>query len=524
MENKENSIGSENQPSKKGLKKQQKAAEKEAKKEARKQAQGEQQASQEEDVSKGFYGNMPMIQSTERPDRTILDLKDLTPSLKDKKVWVRARLQTSRAKGKQCFFVLRQQKWTIQALVCVGPNVSKQMVKFSAGINKESIIDVEGFVRTVDQKIEACSQHDVELHCEQVWVVSSAAPRLPLLIEDAVRPDTDDALATVNQDTRLDNRILDLRTTTNQAIFRIEAGVCKYFRDFLMEKDFIEVHVPKIISAASEGGANVFTVSYFKDKAYLAQSPQLYKQMAMTADFDRVFTIGQVFRAEDSNTHRHLTEFVGLDLEMAFKFHYHEVVEVIGDMFVHIFKNLRDNLQEEIETVGRQYKSEPFKFLEPSLVLTYKEGVRLLRDNGVDMGDEDDLSTPAEKLLGRLIKQKYDTDFFILDKFPLAVRPFYTMPDPTDKKWSNSYDMFMRGEEILSGAQRVHCPELLTERAKDKGVDIQHIKSYIDSFRYGAPPHAGGGIGMERVTMLFLGLDNIRKTSMFPRDPKRLTP
>lgn len=524
MENKENSSGGENQPSKKGLKKQQKAAEKEAKKEARKQAQGEQQVSQEEDVSKDLYGNMPMIQSTERPDRTILDLKDLTPSLKDKKVWVRARLQTSRAKGKQCFFVLRQQKWTIQALVCVGPNVSKQMVKFSAGINKESIIDVEGFVRTVDQKIESCSQHDVELHCEQVWVVSSAAPRLPLLIEDAVRPETDDALATVNQDTRLDNRILDLRTTTNQAIYRIEAGVCKYFRDYLMEKDFIEIHVPKIISAASEGGANVFTVSYFKDKAYLAQSPQLYKQMAITADFDRVFTIGQVFRAEDSNTHRHLTEFVGLDLEMAFKFHYHEVIEVIGDMFVHIFKNLRDNLQEEIETVGRQYKSEPFKFLEPSLVLTYKEGVRLLRDNGVDMGDEDDLSTPAEKLLGRLIKQKYDTDFFILDKFPLAVRPFYTMPDPTDKKWSNSYDMFMRGEEILSGAQRVHCPDLLSERAKEKGVDLEHIKSYIDSFRYGAPPHAGGGIGMERVTMLFLGLDNIRKTSMFPRDPKRLTP
>ncbi|VDI32334.1 aspartyl-tRNA synthetase, partial [Mytilus galloprovincialis] len=293
MENKENSSGGENQPSKKGLKKQQKAAEKEAKKEARKQAQGEQQVSQEEDVSKGFYGNMPMIRSTERPDRTILDLKDLTPSLKDKKVWVRARLQTSRAKGKQCFFVLRQQKWTIQALVCVGPNVSKQMVKFSAGINKESIIDVEGFVRTVDQKIESCSQHDVELHCEQVWVVSSAAPRLPLLIEDAVRPETDDALATVNQDTRLDNRILDLRTTTNQAIYRIEAGVCKYFRDYLMEKDFIEIHVPKIISAASEGGANVFTVSYFKDKAYLAQSPQLYKQMAITADFDRVFTIGQ---------------------------------------------------------------------------------------------------------------------------------------------------------------------------------------------------------------------------------------
>ena len=517
-------IDGEIQPSKKALKKQQKAAEKAAKKEERKQGQDDQQAVQEEDVSKGCYGIMPLIQSAEKIDRTVLDLKQLTPSLVDKKVWVRARLQTSRAKGKQCFFVLRQQKWTIQALVCVGPKVSKQMVKFTAGINKESIVDVEGFVRTVEQKVEACTQQDVELHCEQVWVVSSAAPRLPLLIEDASRPETDDALATVNQDTRLDNRVLDLRTTTNQAIYRVEAGVCRYFRNYLTEHDFVEIHTPKIISAASEGGANVFTVSYFKENAYLAQSPQLYKQMAISADFEKVFTVGQVFRAEDSNTHRHLTEFVGLDLEMAFKYHYHEVIQVIGDMFVHIFKNLRDNLQEEISTVCRQYPSEPFKFLEPSLILTYKEAVRLLQENGVDMGDEDDLSTPAEKLLGRLIKQKYDTDFFILDKFPLAVRPFYTMPDPKNKKWSNSYDMFMRGEEILSGAQRIHDPDLLTERAKIHGIDLQHIKSYIDSFKYGTPPHAGGGIGMERVTMLFLGLDNIRKTSMFPRDPKRLTP
>jgi aspartyl-tRNA synthetase len=133
-------------------------------------------------------------------------------------------------------------------------------------------------------------------------------------------------------------------------------------------------------------------------------------------------------------------------------------------------------------------------------------------------------STPAEKLLGRLVKEKYDTDFFILDKYPLAVRPFYTMPDPHDPKASNSYDFFMRGEEIMSGAQRIHDPELLTERAKLHEVDLEKIKSYIDSFRFGAPPHAGGGIGLERVLMFYLGLDNIRKTSMFPRDPKRVTP
>lgn len=355
-------------------------------------------------------------------------------------------------------------------------------------------------------------------------MVSSAEPQLPLLIEDASRPETDTSMAKVNQDTRLDNRILDLRTTTNQAIFRITAGVCRFFREHLDRQGFIEIHSPKIISAASEGGANVFTVSYFKNSAFLAQSPQLYKQMCICSDFDKVYTVGAVFRAEDSNTHRHLTEFVGLDLEMSFKFHYHEVLKVIGDMFINIFKGLRDNFQEEIETVNRQYPSEPFKFLEPSLVLEYPEAVKMLRENGVEMGDEDDLSTPAEKLLGRLVKAKYDTDFYILDKFPLAVRPFYTMPDPQNPKYSNSYDMFMRGEEILSGAQRIHDPVYLTERAKEHGIGLESIKAYIDSFKYGAPPHAGGGIGMERVTMLYLGLDNIRKTSLFPRDPKRLTP
>ncbi|KAJ8307537.1 hypothetical protein KUTeg_015621 [Tegillarca granosa] len=315
---------------------------------------------------------------------------------------------------KQCFFVLRQQKWTVQAVLFVNEKISKQMIKFTAGIAKESIVDVEGVVKTVDQK---------------VWVVSSAEPRLPLLIEDASRPETEEDLATVKQDIRLDNRILDLRTTTNQAVFRVEAGVCKYFRNYLTSKGFVEIHTPKIIS---------------------------------------------VFRAEDSNTHRHLTEFVGLDMEMAFQYHYHEVVDVIGEMFVSIFKGLRDNLR-----------------------LEYKEAVKLLRENGVEMDEEEDLSTPAEKLLGKLVKMKYDTDFFILDKFPLKVRPFYTMPDPNDKVTYYTY----------------------TEK-----LNLKTIQSYIDSFKYGAPPHAGGGIGMERVTMLYLGLDNVRKTSMFPRDPKRLTP
>lgn len=335
----------------------------------------------------------------------------------------------------------------------------------------------------VQTKIESCTEHNLELSVLEIYLVSPAKPQLPLQIEDASRPehDTDGLQIRVNQDTRLDNRVLDLRTPANQAIFRLEAGVCRLFRDILTERGFTEIHTPKIISAASEGGANVFTVSYFKDSAYLAQSPQLYKQMAIAADFDKVFTVGAVFRAEDSNTHRHLTEFVGLDLEMAFKYHYHEVLDTIGDTFTQMFKGLRDSYASEIEAVREQYNVEPFKFLDPPLKLEYRQAVAMLREAGVDMGDEEDLSTPSEKLLGRLVKARYDTDFYMLDKFPLAVRPFYTMPDPQNPKYSNSYDMFMRGEEILSGAQRIHDPEYLMERANHHqiGKSVNHSGLHI---------------------------------------------
>nr|CAD7404617.1 unnamed protein product [Timema cristinae] len=547
--------------SKKALKKEAKDAAKSAKKEERKSVNAGQQDAEAEDYSSGNYGQPAMIQSEEKLSRTFVEVKDLSEELADQKVWVRGRLHTSRAKGKQCFVVLRQQQYTVQCLIAVNEDISKQMVKFASNVTKESIVDIEALVLTVPRKIESCTQKNVELHAKKLFVVSAAKSQLPLLIEDASRPVKDDEdpeglNIRVNQDTRLDNRVLDLRTPANQAIFRLEAGVCRLFRDILTQKGFVEIHTPKIIPAASEGGANVFTVSYFKGSAYLAQSPQLYKQMAIAADFDKVFTVGAVFRAEDSNTHRHLTEFVGLDLEMAFKYHYHEVLETIGDTFTRIFKGLRDQFSDEIATVGQQFSVEPFKFLDPPLRLEFPVGLAMLREAGVTLGDEDDLSkfldpplrlefpvglamlreagvtlgdeddlsTPDEKLLGRLVKAKYDTDFYILDKYPLAIRPFYTMPDAKDNKKSNSYDMFMRGEEILSGAQRIHDPDFLTERAKHHGIDLETIKSYIDSFRFGCPPHGGGGIGLERVVMLYLGLDNIRKTSMFPRDPKRITP
>jgi len=423
------------------------------------------------------------------------------------------------------------------------------MINFAGGIPKESIVDVFGLVKQSPVKIESCSQKDVELELSQVFVVSRSDSRLAVQIEDLSRSEAeivakmeelklkadkgktkgDDAAASilairVDPDTRLNNRVIDLRTITNQAIFRFESGVTNLFRETLNKKNFIEIHTPKIINAASEGGANVFEVSYFKGKAYLAQSPQFYKQMAIAADFDRVYTVGAVFRAEDSNTHRHLTEFVGLDLEMAFNYDYHEVVELVGETFVEIFRGLEERYTSEIATIHRQYPARPFKFLDKTLVLKYPDAVKMLRDAGAEMGDEDDLTTANEKLLGKLVFEKYDTDFYILDKFPLAVRPFYTMPDPNDKRYSNSYDVFMRGEEITSGAQRIHDETYLKERALHHKIKLETIEPYVKAFKYGCPPHAGGGIGLERVTMLYLGLDNIRKTSMFPRDPKRLEP
>ncbi|VDN31619.1 unnamed protein product [Cylicostephanus goldi] len=260
--------------------------------------------------------------------------------------------------------------------------------------------------------------------------------------------------------------------------------------------------------------------------------------MAIAGDFEKVFTIGAVFRAEDSNTHRHMTEFVGLDLEMAFNFHYHEtsfhrfeVLETIGAVLINVFKGLQRDYADAIAAVGRQYPAEPFQFCEPALVLKWPEALKMLREDGVEIGDEEDMSTPVEKQLGRLVKQKYNTDFYILDKFPLAVRPFYTMPDPHDPKYSNSYDMFMRGgytvyhsgkpppfsEEILSGAQRIHDAEFLVERAKHHKIELEKIQAYIDSFKYGCPPHAGGGI--VHIKSVLLHLSFVCQKTRSPGDP-----
>lgn len=474
-----------------------------------------------------LYGDSPLIQSAVVTDRVFRNIGEINHELLGQTVWIRARLATSRAVGKGVFILLRQQVNTVQGVVWQGSTVPKAMVKYASGISLESVIDVQAEVIAAETPVQSATVKNYELSIKEIHVVSRAQD-LPFNVEDAGRNEAE-ALAAglplVSQDTTLNFRWVDTRTPANQAIFRIQSGVCQLFREFLAARGFVEIHSPKLIGGASEGGANVFTLKYFDQPACLAQSPQFYKQMtAACGGFERVFEIGPVFRAENSNTHRHLCEFTGLDFEMAIYEHYYEVLEVMGELFNYIFDGINDRFGHELMLIGQQYPFEPIKYLRPPLRITFEEGITLLREAGVEASYDEDISTPQEKALGRIVKEKYGTDFYMMDKYPLSARPFYTMPDPENPRWSNSYDLFIRGEEIVSGAQRVHDVDLLVKRAQEFNIPIPSIQSYIDAFKHGALPHAGGGIGLERVVMLFLGLKNIRKTSMFPRDPNRLAP
>ncbi|KAI0002011.1 hypothetical protein BJV77DRAFT_1077785 [Russula vinacea] len=489
------------EPSKNELKKRAKAAEKErkaAEKAAKLAEQQREKAEAEEreaklDFAREFYGKLPLNQSQSRHGVVRHQIVSLSSDLDGKTVTIRARV----------FLKLRQRTDSVQAMLSVEEGkVSKFMVKWASGLSDESIVLVEGIVQKSPEEVKGATIKDVELILTRIHLTSFS-------IDDASRADgekdenPDAQFNRVLLDTRLNNRVVDLRTQTNQAIFKLQAAIGAFFREYLDSQGFIEIHSPKLQGAATESGASVFKVSYFKGNAFLAQSPQLAKQMAIAADFERVYEIGPVFRAEDSNTHRHLTEFVGLDLEMTIEEHYHEVLEMLDGLFKHLFQNLKEKYQKDIDAVGAQFPAEEFKWKEETLKLTFSQAVDLLVEDGVERSVLDDINTENEKRLGRIVKAKYDTDYFIIDKFPMALRPFYTMPDPNSPELSNSYDFFMRGEEILSGAQRIHDASFLAEKMREKGVDPESMK---------------------RVLMLFLKLNNVRRASLFPRDPKRLEP
>lgn len=478
-----------------------------------------------------FY-DKEVVQSTTHNTIAFTDLADIAADHADKEVTVRVRLHSSRVKGNLAFLVVRQSMHTLQAVAFKSEQVSKDMLKFIGGVERESIVDVTGTLKAVNAEIKTCSIKTVELQIAKFVVVNRSANVLPLQLEDASRKiirdgeeeKSADGMPVVKLATRLDNRYIDMRTPANQAIFRVQSAVCALFREYLSAERFIEIHTPKLLGGSSEGGCEVFSFDYFGKKGCLAQSPQLYKQMMIMGDFERVFEIGPVFRAEKSFTHRHLCEFTGLDIEMQIKESYYEILEIIGNVFNHIFKGLETRFEKELAVINEQFEYVPFKYSEKPLILDFAKGVELLKEAGVEQSVHEDLTTETERVLGRLVLEKYNTDFYILHRYPEAARPFYTMLCKDDPKFTCSYDVFMRGQEIISGAQRIHLPELLKERAQAKGIPPHTIQDYIDSFKYGAYPHGGFGVGLERVVMLYLDFLDIRQSTAFPRDPTRLNP
>ena len=507
------------------------------------------------DISKDDYGELamlgsqPYMPSAEKVNR--ISLADLAgqEDAAGKEVVFRASVENARVQSaKLAFLVFRQGLASIQAVVAASDTLSREMAKFSGSIPSESIVLVHATVAKPNEPVKSTTIQHLEVHVKKLYIIAKADAQLPMQVEDAERPipvegeeqKEDDGRPIVTLNTRLNNRIIDLRGKHNHAIFTIKDGVQLIFSEFLRSKGFIGVNTPRLLGAASEGGATVFEVSYFATKAFLAQSPQLYKQMLIAARFEKVMEIGPIFRAENSNTARHLTEFTGLDLEMAFEEDYHEVVGLLEELMLYIFNGLKSRYKKETELVRSIYHVEDFALPAAGAVprLNFAEGIKMLREDGVEIGDFDDLSTPDEKRLGALVLKKYGTDFYVLDQYPLAIRPFYTMPSATtqaayDPKnpnagYSNSYDFFMRGQEIMSGAQRIHNAEFLEKRMKEHPAPVDPksdgLRDYANAFRYGCPPHAGGGIGLERIVMLWLGLPNVRLASLFPRDPGRLMP
>ncbi|KAK8218215.1 aspartyl-tRNA synthetase [Phyllosticta capitalensis] len=531
------------------LKKQERAAEQELHKreaEERQKAQMakrremEERAKREETPEmRAKYGEVPVNNYAkddyEHKERTLI--LDLSPNDVGKEVFFRARIHHLRKMSAHLvFFVLRQQTATVQGVLHEHGHISPHFLYWAEHLDAEAVVLVKGVVqepKAKDGVIKGTTIHHVEISIHELHVESKVTTPLPFSVAEAevTKAETEqegDTRVRVSDRTRLSNRIIDLRSTTSQSIFRIQSGLCNLFRSYLDTQGFIEIHTPKLQGGATESGASVFKLDYFGRPAFLAQSPQLAKQMCISADFGRVYEIGAVFRAENSNTHRHLTEYTGLDIEMQIDEHYHEVLNTLDRTFKHIFAGIYERYRHELDVVKRQFPHSDLVWLDKTLRLPFAEAIRLLNesgwrdDDGNPLPENEDMGTRDEIQLGKVIKEKYNTDYYIIDKFPVSARPFYTMPDPDNSEVTNSFDIFLRGQEILSGGQRIHDADMLVQNMEKLKMDPKTLEEYVQGFEWGAPPHGGGGIGLERMLMLLLNLGDIRHGTLFHRDPKSL--
>ena len=425
----------------------------------------------------------------------------LTGDFEGKQVKVNGAVHTIRDMGEVAFVILRKREGLLQCVFEEGKT------KFDLKELKEaSTIEVEGTVRG-----EHRAPNGFEVRLDTIRVLSDPAEQLPFVISKWKLPTT--------LETNLDHRAIALRNVRERAKFRIQEGVVRGFRDFLYSEGFTEIHTPKIGAKSAEGGANLFRLEYFHRPAVLQQSPQFYKQM-MVGVFDRVFETAPVFRAEKHNTKRHLNEYTSLDFEMGYIEDYTDIMAMETGFLQYMVELLKKDYAKELEILKvmlpktEEIPTVPFTKAKELVAEKYNRKIR----NPFDLEPEEEL------LIGQYFKEEYDADFVFVTEYPSKKRPFYAMDDPEDKRYTKSFDLLFHGLEITTGGQRIHDYKMLSEKIAARGMTEEGMEQYLSAFKHGMPPHGGLGIGLERLTMKLIGEDNVRETTLFPRDLTRLEP
>ncbi len=423
-------------------------------------------------------------------------VKDLEPRMDGKEVMLAGWVHEVRETGKITFLLLRDSTGIVQIIGKKGDTDEKTMKAMS--LPKESVVAVTGIL-----KVNKEARKGFEIIANKVIDLNPISTKIPFEVTGKVPADID---------VRLNHRYIDLRRLETAAIFSIQSTILQSFRNFLIEKGFKEIRTPTLVAEATEGGSEVFEVKYFEKKAYLAQSPQLYKQLALVGGMDKVFMIVPVFRAEKSNTTSHLTEVTQMDIEVAFA-DADDVIKILSEVVTQIVKDVIKENKAELELLNKNLDIPKVK------VVTYSELVKELKKKGSTIEQGADLSREDEQKITEIYGH-----YVIVKDYPTKARAFYSMPKKENPELSNSFDFIFDGLEICSGAQRIHIPELLVKQLEDRGLDPKNFDFYVNAFRNGAPPHAGWSIGLERLTMQIVGAKNIREATLFPRDRKRLTP
>ena len=420
------------------------------------------------------------------------------------RVTIRGWAQAVRDQKRMQFLVVRDESGLAQVVLGKEEPPGELNERVSA-LTAESAITVTGTV-VADERVKLAG---LELRLEDLQVDSLAEPELPIAADSAL-------------DKRIDWRYVDLRRPDRRLIFEVQTTAEHAMRDFWRKEKFIEIHTPKFMGSASESGAELFKVEYFEGEAFLAQSPQFYKQMAMAAGFGRVFEVGPVFRANPSFTSRHDTEFTSVDVEISW-IDSHDDVMVFEEMWLtHVLAVVKETHGQEIEAT---FDTELIVPTLPFPRVTLEQAKELLREQGHEApGPEHDLDPPSERALSAIVKEKEGHEFAFVTDYPTSVRPFYHMRYADRPTVTKSFDLLWRGIELTTGAQREHRYEQLLAQAADKRVDTGPIQYYLNFFRFGAPPHGGFGFGLTRLLMQMLGQENVREVTFLYRGPHRLEP